>query len=223
MTSLQQIITDGMWKNNPAMVQVLGMCPLLAVSNTTINALGLGLATILTLVATNTAVSLIRNYVTPAIRIPVYVLVIASVVTTIELLMKAYFYELYQIIGLFIAFITTNCVVIARAEAFASKNPVPRAALDGFFMGFGFACVLLTLGVMRELIGTGTILNNAQLFFGSWGQHLTLHVIPNYRGFLLAILPPGAFIGLGFLIAIKNVIDKQRAAQVALQVVAPAH
>lgn len=215
MSQYQQIISDGLWKNNPAMVQILGMCPMLAVSNTMVNAIGLALATTLALVATNTCISLIRNYVTPQIRIPVYVLVIASVVTMIELIMKAYFYELYQIIGLFIALITTNCIVIARAEAFASKQPVHKAALDGLFMGLGFGFVLLVLGTFRELLGFGTLLQNAQLLFGAAGKHLSVTVFENYHGFLLAILPPGAFLGLGLLIALKNRIDQWRTARVA--------
>lgn len=222
MTHIQQIINDGLWKNNPAMVQVLGMCPLLAVSNTMVNATGLALATILTLIATNTTISLIRNYVTPQIRIPVYVLVIASVVTVIELIMKAYFYELYQIIGLFIALITTNCIIIARAEAFASKQPVYKAALDGLFMGLGFGSVLLVLGTFRELLGFGTLLQNAQLLFGEAGKHLSITVFDHYRGFLIAILPPGAFLGLGLLIAAKNRIDQWRTAHSKITVAQPA-
>ncbi len=222
MTQIQQIINDGLWKNNPAMVQVLGMCPLLAVSNTMVNAMGLALATIVTLIATNATISLIRNYVTPQIRIPVYVLVIASVVTIIELIMKAYFFELYQIIGLFIALITTNCIVIARAEAFASKQPVYKAALDGLFMGLGFGSVLLVLGTLRELLGFGTLLQNAQLLFGEAGKHLSVTVFDHYRGFLIAILPPGAFLGLGLLIAAKNRIDQWRAARSTITVAQPA-
>jgi Na+-translocating ferredoxin:NAD+ oxidoreductase subunit E len=220
MSHYQQIINDGLWKNNPAMVQILGMCPMLAVSNTMVNATGLAFATILALVATNTSISLIRNYVPPQIRIPVFVLVIASVVTMIELIMKAYFYELYQLIGLFIALITTNCIVIARAEAFASKQPVHKAALDGLFMGLGFGSVLLVLGTFRELLGFGTLLQNAQLLFGESGKHLSITVIDNYRGFLIAIVPPGAFLGLGLLIAVKNRIDQWRAARVA-KIIAP--
>ena len=216
MSSVPKILQDGLWKNNPALVQILGMCPLLAVSNTLINAMGLALATILTLVATNVSISLIRNFVTPEIRIPVYVLVIASVVTAIELIMKAYFFELYQIIGLFIALITTNCVIIARAEAFASKHHAGKAFLDGLFMGLGFAFVLLLLGALREILGFGTLLQNAHLVFGEIGKQMTITVFENYRGFLLAILPPGAFLGLGLFIAIKNVIDKKRAAPVPI-------
>jgi len=204
------IAREGLWKNNPALVQILGLCPLLAVTNSVINGLALGLATMLTLVLSNGTVSLIRNFVTPEIRIPVFVLVIASIVTAIELAMHAYFHELYLILGIFIPLIVTNCNIIARAEAFASKNPLGPALFDGLMMGLGFAAVLVVLGAMRELLGTGTLFANADLIFGEAARGLTVTVIENYRGFLLAVLPPGAFIGLGLMIAIKNVIDARR-------------
>ena len=203
------IIRDGLWSNNPAFVQLLGLCPLLAVSNTVINGLGLGLATTLTLVASNVSVSLIRHWVRPEIRIPVFVLIIASVVTVIELSMNAYFHELFKILGIFIPLIVTNCSIIARAEAFASKNAVFPSFTDGLFMGLGFTAVLVALGAMREAVGFGTLLQQAHLMFGEGAEWLTITLIEDYRGYLLAILPPGAFIGLGLLIAIKNVIDKK--------------
>lgn len=205
------LIRDGLWTNNPALVQILGLCPLLAVTNTVVNGLGLGLATTLTLVASNVAVSMIRQWVRPEIRIPVFVLIIASVVTVIELSMNAWFHELYKILGIFIPLIVTNCSIIARAEAFASKNPVPHAFIDGLFMGLGFTAVLVTLGAMREAIGFGTLLQQAHLMFGEGTEWLTVTLLEDYRGYLLAILPPGAFIGLGLLIALKNVIDRKRA------------
>lgn len=211
-TSAQLEITrNGLWNNNVALVQVLGLCPLLAVSGTIINALGLGIATLLTLVLSNTTVSLIRPWLKSEIRIPVFVLIIASIVTTIELIMNAWWHELYLVLGIFIPLIVTNCSIIARAEAFASKNRVLDSALDGFMMGLGFTLVLVVLGAMRELIGQGTLFANARLMFGSFGESLTITVINNYPGFLLAVLPPGAFIGLGLLIALKNVIDKRQA------------
>lgn len=209
-TSYSKIISNGLWTNNPAFVQLLGLCPLLAVSNTVINGLGLGLATTLTLVASNIMVSLIRHWVRPEIRIPVFVLIIASTVTIIELSMNAWFHELYLILGIFIPLIVTNCAIIARAEAFASKNTIPAAFLDGLFMGLGFTAVLVTLGAMREAIGFGTLFQQAHLMFGDVAREFTLTLFDNYRGYLLAILPPGAFIGLGLLIAGKNIIDKKR-------------
>lgn len=202
------IARDGLWSNNAGLVQLLGLCPLLAVSATVVNALGLGLATLLTLVATNLTVSLIRNWVRPEVRIPVFVLIIASFVTAVELVMNAFFHQLYLILGIFIPLIVTNCAILGRAEAFASRTTPGRAAADGFAMGLGFLGVLLTLGALREVLGQGTLLADAHLMFGDWGQALTLEIIPGYEGFLLAMLPPGAFIGLGLLLALKNVIDR---------------
>lgn len=205
--SYKSIIHDGMWKNNAALVQILGLCPLLAVSNTVVNALGLGLATTLTLVASNGTVSLIRQWVRPEIRIPVFVLIIASVVTIIELAMNAWFHELYLILGIFIPLIVTNCSILARAESFASKNSFLPSVADGFFMGLGFTAVLVTMGMMREAIGFGTLFAQAELMFGESALALKITLFEHYRGYLLAILPPGAFLCLGFIIALKNVID----------------
>lgn len=209
------ISRDGLWTNNAALVQVLGLCPLLAVTNTVVNGIGLGLATMLTLILSNGIVSLIRNQLRPEIRIPVFVLVIASIVTAIELAMNAYFHELFRVLGIFIPLIVTNCAIIARAESFASKNPVGPSLLDGFMMGLGFALVLITLGAMREALGAGTLLSNAHLMFGEGARDFVITIIPEYRGYLLAILPPGAFIGLGLLIAMKNFIDNRRKTRTA--------
>lgn len=215
--SYSSIARDGLWTNNPGLVQLLGLCPLLAVTATAINGLGLGLATMLTLVASNVTISLIRHLVRPEVRIPVFVLVIASVVTMIELAMNAYFHELYNILGIFIPLIVTNCAIIGRAEAFASKHSPGRACVDGLTMGLGFTFVLVLLGGLRELIGQGTLLAQAHLMFGGAARAWTIMVFEDYRGFLLAILPPGAFLGLGLLIALKNIIDDrlQRRAQTA--------
>lgn len=207
MNDYRKIAIDGLWQNNPALVQILGLCPLLAVTTNAVNGLGLGLATMLTLVSTNVAVSLIRNLVKPEIRIPVFVVVIAAIVTAIELSMNAYLHELYKVLGIFIPLIVTNCIILGRAEAFASKNTVPRALADGFTMGLGFAAILVTLGAMRELVGNGTLFAQAHLMFGEVARGWTLHLFDEYRGLLFAILPPGAFFGLGLLIALKNVID----------------
>ena len=205
------IARDGLWSNNPGLVQLLGLCPLLAVTATVVNGIGLGLATTLTLVGSNVTVSLIRNLVPPEVRIPVFVLVIASFVTAIELAMNAYWHQLYNILGIFIPLIVTNCAIIGRAEAFASKNSVDRALLDGLTMGLGFTAVLVALGGLREAIGHGTLLDHAYLMFGAGTEWLSIRLSEGYRGFLLAALPPGAFIGLGLLIALKNVIDRRLA------------
>lgn len=211
MDSYKHILKNGLWTNNQAFVALLGLCPLLAVSNTVINGLGLGIATTITLILSNTIVSTIRHQVGSEIRLPVFVLIIASIVTAIELIMNAFFYELYLILGIFIPLIVTNCAIIGRAEAFASKNPVGQSAADGLAMGLGFTAALVILGAMREILGSGTLFANAQLMFGEAARNMTLHVITDYEGFLLAILPPGAFIGLGLIIALKNVIDKRLA------------
>lgn len=207
-----KIAKDGFWDNNVALVQVLGLCPLLAVTSTAINGLGLGLATTLVLVASNVTVSLIRHVVRPEVRIPVFVLVIASFVTAVELAMNAFFYDLYKVLGIFIPLIVTNCSILGRAEAFASKNNVGKSLIDGLTMGLGFMLVLVVLGSMREIIGTGTLFAQANMMFGDAAKWMTTTVFEDYKGFLLASLPPGAFIGLGLLIALKNLLE-QRAAQ----------
>ncbi|AYO03834.1 electron transport complex subunit E [Vibrio parahaemolyticus] len=207
MSENKQLMKNGMWSNNPALVQLLGLCPLLAVSSTITNALGLGIATLLVLVGSNVTVSLIRNYVPKEIRIPVFVMIIASLVTCVQLLMNAYAYGLYLSLGIFIPLIVTNCIIIGRAEAYASKNDVLPAALDGLWMGLGMTSVLVVLGSMRELIGNGTLFDGADLLLGDWAAALRIQVFQFDSSFLLALLPPGAFIGVGLLIALKKVID----------------
>lgn len=204
-----KIALDGLWKNNPALVQLLGLCPLLGVSSSVVNALGLGIATMLVVMGSNIAVSLIRHQVTDAIRLPVFVMIIASLTTCIELLMQAYTYELYRILGIFIPLIVTNCIILGRADAFASRNPVLPAAFDGLMMGTGFAVILVLLGALRELIGQGTLFSGMDLLLGPIAADWTLTVIPDYKQFLFAILPPGAFVFMGFMIAIKNIIDRR--------------
>jgi len=201
------IAIDGLWKNNQALVALLGLCPLLAVSNTVVNSLGLGLATTVALISSNALVSLTRHHISHEVRLPVFVLVIASNVTIIDLLMNAYFHDLHKILGIFIPLIVTNCAIIGRAEAFASKNTVDKAFADGLFVGLGFTFVLMVLGAFREIIGTGKLLGRADLMFGDMAKHWSITVFDDYEGILLAILPPGAFIGLGVMIALKNVID----------------
>lgn len=203
-----KIIKDGLWTNNQALVALLGLCPLLAVSNTFINALGLGLATTAVITLSNGTVSLIRNVVRPEIRLPVFVLVIASFVTAVELIMNAYFHALYNILGIFIPLIVTNCAIIGRAEAYASRNPVRHSLLDGVSIGLGFTLALVALGASRELIGQGTLFADAHLMFGEAARDWTLSLGADYPGVLLAILPPGAFLGLGMMIAVKNLVDK---------------
>lgn len=204
-----QLVGEGLWNNNQALVALLGLCPLLATTTSASNGLGMGLATTTVLALSSVTVSLIRNLVRPEVRLPVFVLVIASFVTAVELTMQAYFYELYLVLGLFIPLIVTNCTIIGRAEAFASKHPVDKALVDAVAMGVGFTLVLTTLGGMRELMGQGTLFHQAHLLFGEIAQGLTITLGPGFKGALVAILPPGAFIGLGLLIALKNLIDQR--------------
>ena len=204
---------QGLWKNNPGLVQLLGLCPLLAVTATVTNALGLGLATLLVLVCSNATVSAVRHWVPKEVRIPIFVLIIASFVTCVQLLMNAYTYGIYQSLGIFLPLIVTNCAIIGRAEAYASKNPIAQSSFDGLMMGLGFALVLLVLGAIREVLGQGTLFDGANLLLGEWASVLRVEVVQLDSQFLLAILPPGAFIAMGFIIALKNAIDanvKQR-------------
>ncbi len=207
--SYGNIVRDGLWTRNAGLVQLLGLCPLLAVTGTMINGLGLGIATTVVLVGSNVVVSLSRRALRPEIRIPVFVMIIATFVTVVELVMNAWFHELFRILGIFIPLIVTNCAIIARAEAFASRNSLPRALTDGLSMGLGFTLCLMALGGLREALSQGTLLADAHLMFGEGARHLTITLVPEYKGFLLAALPPGAFIGLGLLIALKNVIDRR--------------
>lgn len=220
--SYREITLNGLWKNNPGLVQLLGLCPLLGVSNSTVNALGLGLATALVLACSNAAVSLIRNAVTPAVRLPAFVMIIAALTTCIELLMQAFTYELFQILGIFIPLITTNCIILGRAEAFAAKHDIGRASYDGLVMGVGFGLVLLAVGLVRELAGTGAVFANMHLLFGPVAASWQITLVDDYQGFLLAILPPGAFIVLGLLVALKNRIDQQLAERAKARETAPA-
>lgn len=223
MSEAKTLLANGLWKNNSALVQLLGLCPLLAVSSTATNALGLGLATTLVLVFTNSAVSALRRWVPHEIRIPIYVMIIASVVSTVQMLINAYAYGLYQSLGIFIPLIVTNCIVIGRAEAYAAKNPVGLSAIDGLAMGLGATCALFVLGSLREIFGNGTLFNGADLLLGSWAKSLRIEVFHTDTPFLLAMLPPGAFLGLGFLLALKYVIDqKMKARQTQLQNMAAA-
>ena len=207
MANYSELTHNGLWKNNPALVQLLGLCPLLGVTNSVVNSIGLGLATIFVLVASNTCVSMVRHITPAEIRLPAFVMIIAAAVTCTELLMQAYAYEMYEILGIFLPLITTNCVILGRADGFACKNTVPAAAYDGFIMGVGFAIVLFLLGAARELIGTGAIFANMDLIFGAAASNWKWVLNSNYPQFLLAVLPPGAFILTGLLIALKNAID----------------
>ncbi|MDO8291639.1 MAG: electron transport complex subunit E [Gallionella sp.] len=201
---MKDIFYNGLWKQNTGVVQLLGLCPLLAISNSVVNALSLGLATTLVMALSGSGVAAIREVIPNEARIPIYVLLIAVLVTIVQFLMNAYLYSLYLLLGIFIPLIVTNCIVLARAESFASRNSILASALDGIAMGLGLTSVLVVLGGIREIFGHGTLLSGIDLVFGEAAKSLVITVVPNYHGFLLAILPPGAFIALGLLIALKN-------------------
>jgi electron transport complex protein RnfE len=217
MSEAKNLVIGGLWKNNSALVQLLGLCPLLAVTSTATNALGLGLATTLVLTCTNSAISASRRWVPSDIRIPIYVMIIAAVVSCVQMLINAFAYGLYQSLGIFIPLIVTNCIVVGRAEAVASKNSVPLSALDGLAIGLGATSVMVVLGSLREIIGNGTIFNGADQLLGPWAKVLRIQVVHFDSPMLLAMLPPGAFIGLGMLLAAKYVIDNKLKARAALK------
>jgi electron transport complex protein RnfE len=204
MSAYKEIIENGIWKQNPGVVQLLGMCPTLAMTTSLVNGVALGFATALVMAISNGAVSPVRTYIPKEIRNPVFILIIAAVVTVIDLSMNAYLHQLHVVLGIFIPLIVTNCIVLARVEAFAAKNPTLPSALDGLTMGIGLMLVLALLGGIRELVGKGTLFSGIDLIFGPAAKSMVLHLIPNYHGYLLAILPPGAFIGLALLIAARN-------------------
>lgn len=210
MNDYLKISKNGLWNNNQALVALLGLCPLLAVTNNITNAIGLGIATTFVLVASNVSVSIFRKQISKEVRLPIFVLLIASFVTIVELIMQSYFYDLYLILGIFVPLIVTNCAILGRAEAFASKNTWGKSLLDGLMMGIGFSLVLIILGALRELIGSGTLFDQSSLLLGSFGESLSITVFADYQGTLLAILPPGAFIGLGLIVAVKNLIDLKK-------------
>jgi electron transport complex protein RnfE len=206
---------QGLWDNNPGLVQLLGLCPLLAVTGTAVNGLGLGLATLFVLVLSNIAVSATRRLIVPEIRIPVFVLIIATLVTVVDRITQAWFADLAATLGIFIPLIVTNCTILGRAEAFASRRPVGAAAQDALAQGLGFAAVLLVLGAAREMIGQGTLLAGADMLFGPAAAGWEIAVLPFDDGLLLAVLPPGAFILLGLLVAGRQFLVDRGAARSA--------
>lgn len=208
-TDYKRLARDGLWDNNVVFAQGLALCPVLAVTSSATNGLGMGLASTAVLVMSNLLVSSIRQWVSPAVRIPVYITLIATLVTLVDMALNAWVHELYKVLGLFIALIVVNCAILGRAESFASKNsPVP-AMFDGLMMGLGFTLALVILGGVREVLGSGTLFASASLLLGKAFSFMELTIIPGYKGFLLMILPPGGFMALGFLLAGKRILDKR--------------
>jgi len=208
---MQQAVTswkEGFWRSNPALVQLLGLCPLLAVTTSVVNGLMLGLATAAVLLLTNVSISVIRGALLPVVRIPLFVLIIASLVTSVDILSRALFFELHETIGLFIPLIITNCAILAQAETVASRNPPGHSALSALSAGAGFAMVLITLGALREIIGSGTLFAGLDLLFGPMAAGLSVDF--GFDGMLIAVLPPGAFFGLAALLAIRNILIRPK-------------
>lgn len=205
----RKIARDGLWDNNVVLTQNLALCPLLAVTGTASNGLGMGLATMAVMVASNAAVSASRHMIPSEIRIPIFVLLIAALVTFVDLFLNAWMHELHKVLGLFIPLIVTNCVILGRAESFAYKNPVLLSIWDGFMMGLGFTLAMVVLGAMREMSSTGTLFAHASVLLGEGFRFMETTVIENYRGFLLTALPPGGFIMLGLMVAAKRVIEQR--------------
>ncbi|MGQ0442163.1 MAG: electron transport complex subunit E [Methylophilaceae bacterium] len=210
MSQFKEIANNGLWKQNPGVVQLLGLCPTLAVTTSVVNGMSLGLATALVMAASNGAVSPVRKFVPDEIRVPVFILVIAALVTVIDLIIHGFAEPLHKVLGIFIPLIVVNCIVLARVESFAAKNAPAPAVWDGFMMGIGLTLVLGLLGGMRELLGKGTLFSGLDLAFGPQFKQYVITAIPDYHGFLLAILPPGAFLGLACLIAVRNWADLRK-------------
>lgn len=203
------IARDGLWNNNIVFAQALGLCPLLAVTGTASNGLGMGLATLAVMTTSGLIISSLRNIISSQVRIPVFVLIIAVLVSLVDMFMNAWVHDLHKVLGLFIPLIVTNCAILGRAESFASRNPVLPSLFDGLMMGVGFTFALVLLGAVREVLGSGTLFANASLLLGNWAKHLELVLIPEYKGFLLIILPPGGFLVLGFILAGKRILDRR--------------
>lgn len=217
-----RITKDGLWDNNVVFAQMLALCPLLAVTGSATNGLGMGLASTAVLVSSNLLISSLRRFISAEVRIPVYIVFIATLVTLVDMSLNAWAHDLYKVLGLFIALIVVNCAILGRAEAFASKNAVVPAVVDGLMMGLGFTFALVLLGGVREILGSGTLFAQAHLLLGASFAFLEITVIPDYKGFLLMILPPGGFLALGFLLAGKRVLDRRLAARAAAADAVPA-
>lgn len=207
---IKEQIQDGLWKQNAGLVQLLGLCPTLAVTVNITNGVALGVATIFVMMLANVSISPIRNYVPESARVPIFILVIAGLVTIVDLSINALSKPLYDALGIFIPLIVTNCIVLARVEAFASKNATLPSLYDGFFMGFGLTIVLIILGAVREIVGNGTLFQNLHFLIGDKYQFLTIQIFDSSDGFLLAALPPGAFIALSALILFLNLVNQKR-------------
>ena len=206
-TQYKTIVRDGLWDNNGVFSMLLGMCPTMAMTTSASNGLGMGLATAVVMAASSLLVATFRNQITQEVRIPVYILIVASMVTLVDLCMNAWMHELYKVLGLFIPLIVSNCLPLARLESFASKEPVLPSFLDGLFMGIGFTIALTSIGAVREIFGSGTLFADASLLMGPAFKFMEMRLMPGDMGVLMMILPPGGFLVTGFLVVAKRMID----------------
>ena len=204
----KNIFSEGLWNNNVALSQMLALCPLLAVTTSATNGFGMGLATLVVMVTANLVASSFRDMITPEVRIPVFIVLIASIVTMVDMWLNAWMHELYKVLGLFIPLIVTNCAILGRVESFASKQRILPAIADAFAMGLGFLWVLVVVGAFREIFGSGTLFASASLLLGEQFSWLEMTIIPDYQGILLLVLPPGGFIVLGLLVSLKRLIGR---------------
>ncbi|HIJ37407.1 MAG TPA: electron transport complex subunit E [Rhodospirillaceae bacterium] len=205
--SYSRIIKDGLWENNGVLCQMLGMCPTMAMTTSATNGLGMGLATAFVMATSNLLIAALRGYITQEVRIPVYILIIAAMVTLVDLSLNAYMHELYKVLGLFIPLIVSNCLPLGRAEVYASKEPVLPSFLDGVFMGLGFTASLTVIGACREIVGSGTLFADAHLLLGPVFSFLETRVLPADTGILVVVLPPGGFLATGLLLSLKRILD----------------
>ena len=206
-TNYRQIVKDGLWENNGVLCQMLGMCPTMAMTTSATNGLGMGLATAFVMATSNLLIAALRGYITQEVRIPVYILIIAAMVTLVDLSLNAYMHELYKVLGLFIPLIVSNCLPLGRAEVFASREPVLPSFLDGVFMGVGFTLALTAIGACREIVGSGTLFADASLLLGHAFKFMEMRVLPADTGVLVAVLPPGGFLFTGLLLVGKRMLD----------------
>lgn len=206
--SYKTIFSEGLWNNNVALSQMLALCPLIAVTTSATNGLGMGLATLFVMIAANVIASLLKSFITPQVRIPAFIILIASIVTLVDMWLNAWMHELYKVLGLFIPLIVTNCAILGRVESFASKQPCIPALLDAVAMGLGFIWVLVVVGGVREILGSGTLFSHASLLLGPYFSWMEITIMPDYQGILLLVLPPGGFLVLGILLALKRLLDR---------------
>ena len=201
------IAKDGLWDNNGVFSMLLGMCPAMAMTTSATNGFGMGLATAAVMAASSFLVAVFRSRITQEVRIPVFILIVAAMVTVVDLAMNAWMHELYKVLGLFIPLIVSNCLPLARLEAFAAKQPALPSFLDGLFMGLGFTIALTAIGAVREIIGNGTLFADASLLFGPSFKAIELRLLPADTGVLMMILPPGGFLVTGLLVVVKRMAD----------------